>query len=865
MSCLRTSFAALLALGLAAGSAPADNPAPPSKEQIARWVKQLGDEEFAVREEASRRLWEAGEAAEEAVREASKTDDAEVARRTRALLEKFDWGIYPDTPQRVADLVHRFQAAPNVPQRAAVAEELLGAGWPGVRAVLKIAATSPDEGTRTALQMKLSTRIARVGPYLVKEGRPAALELLVEAARKVDDKQGAAHYAAYWLARGRLEERIAHHRKAAEQSGDKKEYHTLAYLYRARGDLTAARKAAESAGRPDLVEAILYEAGDWKELARLQAPAEAPHPVEKLGLRAAFQRLGGDDKGFGETLAALREQAQGDGPNEMRAFLVAKALFLNDRPAEALELLGAGARHRVERFEILCARSKYREAIAEAEQFVQRQADPALELAVARMRYGLGEKDKAMATFDQYAARIKDGPNAPWLGNLIEAEHRLGLTDRAFEHFAQALAAMKDPAWQARMFSRLFPTHPEAADVWFAVLLPRHSGKEADALKQVRDLLAGKLPAKEVTQLINEAMIQKAEHPDRHYLALAEAALAAGDEALALRCLEQAPSDARSLARRADLLAAKEKWAEAAALYRRAWEAAPEQPLPLYLAGKALVRAGKDQDGRQLIDQAHLLPLGDGEVRFDFAQALARRGASDDANRELELASRLAEPASFLTGEALRQLAFRAAARKEWSTAAAGQEEAMLRCLRTNINFQYPSAYVSLPALVHRLRASAALAAGDLDEARRQITLGRAAQPGNVETAIALVPELERRGHKKDAADLFEQTIAEWEKVCDDYPRCAEAHNSAAWLSACCHRNLDVALTHALKATELEPGMAGFHDTLAEIYFQRGDKEKALAAQRKAIELNPNRPYYRKQLKRIEAGDPAAERPEEDQ
>jgi tetratricopeptide (TPR) repeat protein len=865
MSILRTSLAALFVFALAALSTPADRPDPPSKVQIARWVKQLGDEEFAAREEASRRLWEAGEAAEEAIREASKSDDAEVARRTRALLEKFNWGIFPDTPQRVVELVHRFQSAPNVNQRAAVAEELLGAGWPGVRAVLKIAASSQEEATRTALQLKLSAKVSRVAPYLLKEGRPAALELLVEAARNVDEKHGAAHYTAYWLGRGRLDERIAHHQKAAEKSGDKKEYRTLAYLYRARGDLAAARKAAESAGRTDLVEAILYEAGDWKELARLQAPAEAPHPIEKLGLRAAFQRLGGDDKGFGETLPALREQAQGDGPNEMRTYLVVKALFLNDRPDEALDLLGAGVRHRVERFEILCARMKHREAIAEAEQFAKRQPLTALDLAVARMRYGLGEKDKALETFDQYAAQIKEGGDASWFGNLIEAEWRPGLYDRALDHFARVLAVTKDPSWTPRMFPRFFPNQAEAAEVWWAILRPRHAGKDAAALAQLRDLLAGNLPAREVTQLINEAMVQSAEHPDRYYVALAEAAQACGDEALALRCLEQAPSDPGSLARRGDLLAAKEKWAEAASLYERAWEAAPERPLTLYLAGRALVRSGKEKEGQALIDQAHLLPLGDGDVRMEFAQALSRRGEKDDARQEFERVSRLAEPAGFMTCEAMRQLAFNALARKNWPAAAAGQEKAMLRCLRTTISFQYPSAYVSLPALVHRLRASAALAAGDLEEARRQIALCRAAQPGNVETAIALVPELERLGHKKDAADLFEQTIAEWEKVCDDYSRCAEAHNSAAWLSACCRRNLDGALTHALKAVELEPSMAGFHDTLAEVYFQRGGKEKALAEQKKAIELNPKRAYFRKQLKRIEAGDPAAERPPEDQ
>jgi tetratricopeptide (TPR) repeat protein len=515
----------------------------------------------------------------------------------------------------------------------------------------------------------------------------------------------------------------------------------------------------------------------------------------------------------------------------------------------------------LEWFEILCAQTKFREAIGEAEQFAKRHPQPALDLAVARALYGLGEKEKALAIFDRYAAEIKEGTDASWFGNLMEAEYRLGLHDRAFDHYARVLAVSKDPGWQMRTFPTFFPGQADVAEVWWGILLPHHSGKESEALRQLRSLLAGTLPAKDVTQLVEGALLQKAEHPDRYYLALAEVATAAGLEPLALRCWEQAPSHPTNLTRRGDLLAAKAKWDEAANLYRRAWEAAPEQPLSLYLAGRAQLRAGQEDAGRKLIEQAHLLPLGDDEVRIEFAQALSRRGEREDARREYELVTRLSEAGGFLVGEALRQAAFAAAANKEWTAAAAGQEKAMLRCLRASISFQYASAYVSLPALVHRMRASAALAAGNMEETRREIALCQAAQPGNVETAIALVPELQRKGHAKDAAELFEHTLAPWEKVCDDYPRCAEAHNSAAWLSACCRSNLDSALAHALKAVELEPGAAGFHDTLAEIYFQRGDKEKALAEQKKAIELNPKREYFRKQLRRIEAGDPTAELP----
>ena len=85
--------------------------APPDKEQIAKLVKQLGDNDFDVREAASRKLLEVGEPAEDALATAAKSDDAEVSRRATEILERFKWGLYPDTPKNVAELIEAYKAA----------------------------------------------------------------------------------------------------------------------------------------------------------------------------------------------------------------------------------------------------------------------------------------------------------------------------------------------------------------------------------------------------------------------------------------------------------------------------------------------------------------------------------------------------------------------------------------------------------------------------------------------------------------------------------------------------------------------------------------------------------------------------------
>jgi Flp pilus assembly protein TadD len=157
------------------------------------------------------------------------------------------------------------------------------------------------------------------------------------------------------------------------------------------------------------------------------------------------------------------------------------------------------------------------------------------------------------------------------------------------------------------------------------------------------------------------------------------------------------------------------------------------------------------------------------------------------------------------------------------------------------------------------------LAAGKVDEALREAAKCLEEMPGDVDVATLLVPELDKAGRRREADTLFNQVLAVFDGVCKDHPKCAWAHNSAAWLAACCRRDLDAGLARAQKATKLSPDVAGYQDTLAEVWFQRGEKDKAVAAQKKAVELDPKKAYYRKQLKRFEAGDPSAPRPSEDE
>jgi tetratricopeptide (TPR) repeat protein len=100
-------------------------------------------------------------------------------------------------------------------------------------------------------------------------------------------------------------------------------------------------------------------------------------------------------------------------------------------------------------------------------------------------------------------------------------------------------------------------------------------------------------------------------------------------------------------------------------------------------------------------------------------------------------------------------------------------------------------------------------------------------------------------------------------KLIEQYPDSAGLHNSFAWLAGCCRRDLEQAQVFAEKAVKLEPELPGYRDTLAEVLFQRGRKDEAIAHMKRCLELEPKREYYKKQLQRFEAGDPKADVPPE--
>jgi len=134
------------------------------------------------------------------------------------------------------------------------------------------------------------------------------------------------------------------------------------------------------------------------------------------------------------------------------------------------------------------------------------------------------------------------------------------------------------------------------------------------------------------------------------------------------------------------------------------------------------------------------------------------------------------------------------------------------------------------------------------------------------------VQALDKAGRKAQADTFF---AAAWEplrKHARAFPDSWSDLNNFAWTAARCRRNLDEALDFARKAVEGSKEDAGILDTLAEVHFQRGERDQAIETIKKCQAAAARLPdkaasdkmtaYAAKQLQRFQSGDANIDPPE---
>jgi hypothetical protein len=166
---------------------------PQDEKRAEELVKRLGDEQYALREQATRELKALGPAAVPALRQAARSGDAEVKRRARDCLGSVEAGLRPELAGAAARLL-----AARAPARAVPALLAYLPGAPGADAeeeaqlaLLALAAKAgrPDDALAAALEDRAAARRAAaalaVGRCGSEEQRRRVRRLLADPDPKV--------------------------------------------------------------------------------------------------------------------------------------------------------------------------------------------------------------------------------------------------------------------------------------------------------------------------------------------------------------------------------------------------------------------------------------------------------------------------------------------------------------------------------------------------------------------------------------------------------------------------------------------------------------------------------------------------------
>ena len=858
------------ALG-AGGEGELGDPAKADEAAIASAIDQLGAAGYQTREAAQRWLWEVGEPALGALGAAAASDDPEVVMRARNLVELIGMGVPPGADPRVLVQARRLRDGEKGEQIGAVSE-LAQLGSDGKAVLRKLAPRIEDDGVRQRVLDALFRDASGDARRLISEGASErALSLLREAAM-AGSRPAFDDYAALARSMDRLEEAIEGASGLEGEDGPL----LRAMLLRASGKPAAAAAELKGEGEAYWRRSLLIEAGDWEGLAAMMR-AKYPQP-EKLGaMQEARRRLWMIERLASGDFDAANPPAEAtespSGRSRWAEFLMlngepraAAALFDGERDPGALGVvmdLGTLARQR-ELVEAVMAR-----AAEAADGWGDDKVSPsALGRAAAWLVHvGRGGEGARLLT-----DAMGEGPTAE-NQELAAALIRIGFGDRVEGKLAGLINWESDSPLDRELGAAMFGSSSASARarLWANVLGERNLDN-AKRLELLRALMAGEASPKALDEASSWFETWWAARQPRDLSELMHAAdtLIAHDRDGArwlTERLDKVGGGRMNLLSLGRWLVGHGRWALARQWLGKLLSEDADHVAGHWLLGAAFHASGEREAGARHMRIARRLPLGSAGSRSDLmeAMALTRRagveveGAEPASERRLLLA--VGEPGDYSTEVANMTEADVALRQGRFDEAARRSERTRLWLVRDSVGAMW-SGMAEIDRTVRLAKARSALAGGRVEAAK---AIGRAMgtdYPHAIDATIDLVNAFDEAGEGEAGDAVFEPVFKTLRSGCEMFPKSAALANEAAWLAARCRRGLEAGQALAERAVELDPKLDPAIDTLAEVLFQRGQREAAIEWIDKAIALNPRQAYYKRQKERFINGDPGSDPPE---
>lgn len=875
------------------------------QQQIGKWIEELGDSSFAVRQAAADRLWKTGDAAIGELERAARQTDPEVARRASQILSVLALGVDATTSPRTAKMILNFNFGDTFIRNDILQHLIRDEEVRLVYQLLGQIDDVTDQGTLFHLALDFNNVLIQ----LARADRWEDIEFMLGHPITLEHEPATAIH--FHLVNGTLPNVLEQLIKSLlaktklGQSVEASQWLRVISILRMQRRFDDAEQWAKNISdveiRNRVRTQILLEKGDWEAVARRMVIAEATgNPgddeiVVSHAQAALVNQFVGNQQGYQQVIAPLSRKAEQleraedrEGAKSVRAQLRGIGLANLDWP-----LVEANLDHddSQQMFNLYIDHQRVGQAFAviglgqdlaaRTEWFKQK----------VRLIKSLVEKIKRLNEKNEDTDDVEVKLRREWQLCLDVADRLggFGLTDEAVLHYHSLFSTVfgtEDRTRRIEIIARLIYLE-QYADAWslvqygiesreirqvFRFFFPAHQHTSASYWNTI---LANRYPdpvqrIKAVSGMLNSPLGTTPEFDLSVELAIAQADLTRnatgyldlqiglvleyhGDFVSSIHHLNLAKQLGNDAAKRTLSLRAFEQkdFHAAAEYYESAWRYRTSA-FDSCFSAEANRQLGniKRATLRQCIGYAYWRDSYRHNVTIESLEALNQTHLIEDF---------LKLDVYCIEGNAIaneRYRSYLADAQREHAPAISAIEKQVI--LFNQCGNNEPSAYLLHDWADTRLQINQALAKdrivnGRFDEAVElliQCDEFIPGDPGLGETAIA---ELDQAGAILQADRLFGHLSRFYLEILAEYPDSALHHNNYAWLGVCAKRQTQAMLRHAEKAVSERPNTSSYLDTLATVSFQLGDKSRASRLCRRCIELNPEKKHYRDQLKLFES------------
>lgn len=880
-------FAALTFLCLGTFCALAFSQPDPQKI-LETWIEGLGDPDFENRENASKKLTEAGEKAIPLLEKAKKHPDPEIRHRASEILESFRFGILPNTPPQLRNIMIELKRQPSEEGKRREIRKLIAAGDIGIQSLERLVRLSGTDDESKNLLAAVIKEFPLLSGTFLKSGKGPLIRDFLEAFASREDgvlPDDYFRFAAGWdwiLA----EPLLGTNALGLGQDSKPLLANSIKPLSKA-FSLRTAKKYQEAGqavlslkGQDTLRKGFLIESGMWKEaIASLGDGQLDDDEPEYFALMCTYQHMLGNEKAFDEWYAKYakhREAGVTHGPEKIPGNL--KILFLNDRPNEAMKKLKEGS-PTSSLFQLYVARLELDEALALGGPANADQAkDLPIEMAIQRAKVLgiLGKKKESRDLLVALKPRINPRSDNP--ESITLAENYLEACGNDTDWLQQTVIAWMETdisqGFRAKVFLKATGNDEDKGLGIGLIVASILSAKETTKEEKIAllDLFGGKTKADQAGPKIESLLKALANSDDKKvpptkrpsaYIQLAKLAHFYKLPRLKEEILS-GNTDPETRLELANHFIDQNQGSKAAEIINNLIESNPGSSKNWFARAKLLFKE-KSPDFAKTMATAMLVGATDINSLTEQVGDILDWDEKRFGYLMPQYAIATSIPGTYENGKAYRLASKVFTQRKQFDAAGHALLQSQLRATHPDIYFVTVTAYLGAPVNTHRQMLLAALKKGDDAEIKKRTELIIQYLPYDVDLPIALFEQ----GKTPLAKELFEKYYIKSRDYhraqLKNYPDSGWILNSTAWMMACCERDLPEAVEHARRATTVEPTRAGYWDTLAETLFQNGQKEEAIVAITKAIELNAQKTYYQRQKKRFEKGNPKTPRPDEDE